>query len=427
MHDTAFQIAGKFFQLYWKPDNQLIVELGACSVNGSLRDHQPPGSRYIGLDIEAGPSVDVVIENSLILPFADSEADCVVSSSTFEHDKFFWQTFLELCRIIKPGGFLYLNSPSNGEFHRYPSDYWRFYPDAGRGLEEWATTSGIKVTLVESFVAARIGDQWNDFVAIFQRGEAEPRRDEDFLCNHFACQNIHRFDVEQVAVFEPRTQDMQLLAEARASAVSQKEQLSDLHEQVTKLSQIAIQYEPLQQAHIALQNEHEVDSRILAARDETLALSKAATAQSLSDREYERDLVGKLTARVHELDTQLHSMHQDAQSITRELATRERDFSEELAAKERELTTQSHAAQQQLATRERDFAEQLTAKERELTTQSHAAQQQLVTREQDFAEQLAAKERELTMQSHAAQQQLATRERDFAEKLTAKERELNTQ
>src|SRR5271165_5467457 len=198
MHDSAHKIAGKFFELYWKPENKLIVELGACSVNGSLRDHQPAGSKFVGLDIEPGPSVDIVIDNSLNLPFADAEADCVITSSTFEHDKFFWQTFLELCRITKPGGFIYLNSPSNGDFHRYPADYWRFYPDAGCGLAEWAAKSGLEVTLIESFVASRMGDQWNDFVAVFQRGEAEPRREERFLCNHFACQNIHRFDTAEI-------------------------------------------------------------------------------------------------------------------------------------------------------------------------------------------------------------------------------------
>ena len=32
----------------------------------------------------------------------------------------------------------YLNAPSNGEFHRYPVDCWRFYPDAGGALGDLA-------------------------------------------------------------------------------------------------------------------------------------------------------------------------------------------------------------------------------------------------------------------------------------------------
>jgi SAM-dependent methyltransferase len=379
MHDTAFQIAAKFFQLYWKAGNRLIVELGACSINGSLREHQPPGSKYVGLDITAGPSVDVVIENSLHLPFADCEADCVLSSSTFEHDRFFWQTFLELCRITKPGGFVYLNSPSNGEFHRYPSDYWRFYPDAGLGLEDWARTSGIQVTLVESFVAARIDDQWNDFVAIFQRGEAEPRRDDEFLSNHFACQNVHRFNTPEIVAFESRTQDMQLLASARASGqrdTSLNKQLSDLQEQVSRLSEVSIQHDALQQAHIILQNKDENNARLLAAREDALNALKATMAQAIGGREYERERAEKLSASVQELTLQMHSIQEVALGTVRDFVARERDMAERLAAKDHELNAHLLTSKQELldaarraATRERELLEQFLSRERAVEIQ----------------------------------------------------------
>lgn len=44
-------------------------------------------------------------------------------------------TFLEYARVIKPGGMIYINAPSNGDYHRYPDDNWRFYPDCGRVLK----------------------------------------------------------------------------------------------------------------------------------------------------------------------------------------------------------------------------------------------------------------------------------------------------
>jgi hypothetical protein len=43
----------------------------------------------------------------------------------------FWDTLLELVRILRPGGLLDVNAPSNSEFHRDPVDCWGFYPDAG--------------------------------------------------------------------------------------------------------------------------------------------------------------------------------------------------------------------------------------------------------------------------------------------------------
>jgi len=42
--------------------------------------------------------------------------------ATFEHDVMFWESFLELVRVLRPGGLLYLNAPSNTAFHRYPLD-----------------------------------------------------------------------------------------------------------------------------------------------------------------------------------------------------------------------------------------------------------------------------------------------------------------
>ena len=69
--------------------------------------------------------------------------------------------------MLKPTGLLYINAPSNGEFHRHPVDCWRFYPDSSVALQNWARRSGHKCSLVESFVGRRKKDQWNDFVAVF--------------------------------------------------------------------------------------------------------------------------------------------------------------------------------------------------------------------------------------------------------------------
>ena len=88
----------------------------------------------------------------------------------------FWVLFLEIMRILKPHGLLYLNAPSNGVFHRYPVDCWRFYPDSGRALVTWAKRNGMNPALLESFISEQVGDQWNDFVAIFVKDGSEAHR-----------------------------------------------------------------------------------------------------------------------------------------------------------------------------------------------------------------------------------------------------------
>jgi hypothetical protein len=37
-----------------------------------------------------------------------------------ESADFFWETFLEMMHVLRPGGFLYLNVPSKAPVHRYP-------------------------------------------------------------------------------------------------------------------------------------------------------------------------------------------------------------------------------------------------------------------------------------------------------------------
>jgi SAM-dependent methyltransferase len=119
-----------------------IVDIGSQDVNGSLRSVAPPNNKYIGVDFVEAKGVDVVITDPYSLPFEDESVDAVVSSSCFEHSEFFWLLFNEALRILKPTGLLYINVPSNGQFHRYPVDCWRFYPDSGVALQNWGKRSG---------------------------------------------------------------------------------------------------------------------------------------------------------------------------------------------------------------------------------------------------------------------------------------------
>jgi len=101
----------------------------------------------------------------------NESVDVIVSSSCFEHSEFFWLLFNEALRILKPAGLLYINVPSNGEFHRFPVDCWRFYPDSGVALQNWGKRSGYDCALLESFVGVRKNDIWNDFIAVFLKDE----------------------------------------------------------------------------------------------------------------------------------------------------------------------------------------------------------------------------------------------------------------
>lgn len=177
MHKSALLNCSHFFELYGKKvqgrqPNATVAEIGAQDVNGSLRAVCPAGFFYTGLDFVPGKGVDLVLDDPYSFPLADESADIVLSSSCFEHSEMFWLVYLEVLRILRPGGLFYLNVPSNGPFHRYPVDCWRFYPDSGRALVAWAKRNGMKPALLESYTSAQDDDYWNDYVAIFVKDEA---------------------------------------------------------------------------------------------------------------------------------------------------------------------------------------------------------------------------------------------------------------
>lgn len=174
MHPSAMENGRLFFETYVRRLGQAtVVEIGSQDVNGSLRDVCPPNTKYIGLDFQEAKGVDVLLTDPYSLPFEDESVDVVVSSSCLEHSEMFWLVFTEVLRILKPDGLFYLNVPSNGSFHRYPVDCWRFYPDAGDALVSWGKRCGYRPALLESYVGAQDAGEWNDFVAIFVKDESQ--------------------------------------------------------------------------------------------------------------------------------------------------------------------------------------------------------------------------------------------------------------
>ena len=175
MHDTAL-IAGKLFSETYGKNGYTVLDIGGLNINGSLRNFFVEGGmNYICVDIESHPSVDIVVEPGNKLPFETGTVDLIVSTSCFEHDPCFWLTFKEMSRILKIGGHIYVNAPSNGIYHEHPGDNWRFYSDAGQALSYWSNRrvsneEVYPVKVVETFNI--LGDNWNDFVCIFKRCES---------------------------------------------------------------------------------------------------------------------------------------------------------------------------------------------------------------------------------------------------------------
>jgi hypothetical protein len=168
MHTSAYQNLQYFYTRYCKhlTTESIVLDFGSYNVNGTARPIFAKHN-YIGVDICEGPNVDLIFDDyKLDLP--DNYADTIVSSSCFEHDGMFWLTFLEMCRLIKPNEYFYIQAPSEGHYHPYPNDCYRFYKDSWAALEKWGQRNNYNIKLVKGYIDTK-DEHWKDSIGIFQK------------------------------------------------------------------------------------------------------------------------------------------------------------------------------------------------------------------------------------------------------------------
>ena len=180
MHLSAYDKACVFRAAYLAAHEQselTVLDVGSAMVEGqdlaNRMAMENPAWRIIGLDIEPGRNVDVVVAD----PYdwrevASASVDVVTCSEVFEHAEYFWITILEIARVLKPNGLAFITSPGGGPRHRFPVDCWRFYDDAFPALARYAGLNLLEAQ-VQWVPAYRKGIQWRDSSAVMQKPERD--------------------------------------------------------------------------------------------------------------------------------------------------------------------------------------------------------------------------------------------------------------
>jgi len=90
-----------------------VLEVGSYDVNGSVRNLFHTTSEYVGVDLDAGPGVDVVAYGHEV-DHEDGTYDAALSGECFEHDQHWAATFENMIRMTRPGGLVAFTCASRG-------------------------------------------------------------------------------------------------------------------------------------------------------------------------------------------------------------------------------------------------------------------------------------------------------------------------
>lgn len=91
----------------------------------------PKTDKYVGVDMEEGPRVDIVLDLTKSMDEIDEKLGnirfgTIFCLSVLEHCEDPFVVANNLTSLLKPGGQICLSVPFALGFHGYPSDYWRF-------------------------------------------------------------------------------------------------------------------------------------------------------------------------------------------------------------------------------------------------------------------------------------------------------------
>jgi SAM-dependent methyltransferase len=111
-----------------------ILEIGSREVTGkSAARERFAKAEYIGFDYYPGPNVDVVGDAHRLSSYfkADEKFDIIFSSACFEHFAMPWLVPVEIAKLLKVGGIVFVETHFSYSAHERP---WHFFQFSDMGL-----------------------------------------------------------------------------------------------------------------------------------------------------------------------------------------------------------------------------------------------------------------------------------------------------
>lgn len=145
-----------------------VLEIGSRAVTGSCFRGLFTNANYTGFDYYPGNNVDVVGDAHKLGTYFDKKFDLIFSSAVFEHLAMPWQVSLEIIKLLKCGGYIFVETHYSYSSHERP---WHFFQYSENALNVlFPEKFGIKC--LKKGCSNLIEGKFSDEAADYLRGRA---------------------------------------------------------------------------------------------------------------------------------------------------------------------------------------------------------------------------------------------------------------
>ena len=131
----TFALYRRFLDQVKTPEFRRVLDIGGRDRSQIDRRKDFPTNEVIVLDLLPGTNVDIVCDaHNLSNHLPPGSFDAIQSTSVFEHLLMPWKVVLEMNRVLRPGGLVYVHTHQALGMHDIPCDFWRFSADAWAAL-----------------------------------------------------------------------------------------------------------------------------------------------------------------------------------------------------------------------------------------------------------------------------------------------------
>jgi SAM-dependent methyltransferase len=127
---------------------ETLIDYG-CGKKPYKEIFTPYVDEYIGVDVEDGENVDLVISDDGKTSLEGGVADIVLSTQVLEHVPDPKQYLSEARRLLKGNGILILSTHGHFFYHPVPEDYWRWTHE---GLRKEVGRAGFRIETLRGVV-----------------------------------------------------------------------------------------------------------------------------------------------------------------------------------------------------------------------------------------------------------------------------------